>query len=140
MEFISDQKSLLMLVDGGRRRMMSPNFSKKTPTRLCTSSYSKSVVIPRSGFFGSVGLFLSVRIDLPLQVLQNVATHAKSLNKPIYVFSIDTEENKVVHVNYLPQSMVSKAFDARVWANKVSAVLGGKVRLSILLEFPSLTY
>ncbi|GJJ06642.1 hypothetical protein Clacol_000836 [Clathrus columnatus] len=60
------------------------------------------------------------------KVLQNIAAHAKSLGKPVYIFSIDSEENKIIHVNYLPQPMVSKTFDARVWANKVSAVVGGK--------------
>ncbi|KAF8530504.1 tRNA synthetases class II (A)-domain-containing protein [Hysterangium stoloniferum] len=60
------------------------------------------------------------------KVLQAVAAHAKTLGKPVYTFSVDTEENKVIHVNFLPKASVSKEFDARIWASKVSAVLGGK--------------
>ena len=66
-------------------------------------------------------------------MLQGVATQAKSLGKPIYIFSIDTEETKVVHVNYLPKGMVSKEFDARVWVSKVADILGGKVGLHRIL-------
>ena len=66
-------------------------------------------------------------------MLQGVATQAKSLGKPIYIFSIDTEENKIIHVNYLPKEMVSKEFDARIWASKVADILGGKVSFYITL-------
>lgn len=30
-------------------------------------------------------------------------------------------------MNYLPKALISKEFDARIWANVVSEVLGGKV-------------
>ncbi|KIJ31275.1 hypothetical protein M422DRAFT_76648 [Sphaerobolus stellatus SS14] len=60
------------------------------------------------------------------RVLQSIATQAKSLGKPIYIFSVDIEEGKVVHVNYVPKTMITKEFDAKIWAGKVAEVLGGK--------------
>jgi hypothetical protein len=51
----------------------------------------------------------------------------------VYLFSADPGGEKVTHVNFLPKAVVSKEFDARVWATKVSSVLGGKVSLSPLL-------
>lgn len=62
-----------------------------------------------------------------VQVLQAIATQAKAAGKAMYIFSIDSEEGKVVHVNYLPKSLISKEFDARIWASRVTAILGGKV-------------
>jgi alanyl-tRNA synthetase len=51
----------------------------------------------------------------------------KTVNKPIYVFSIDFEQGKVLHINYLPKGLGLKEFDARTWATRVAEVLGGKV-------------
>lgn len=45
----------------------------------------------------------------------------------MYVFSVDREGGKVAHVNYIPPSLKAKGGDARVWATKVTDVLGGKV-------------
>jgi alanyl-tRNA synthetase len=74
----------------------------------------------------SPGYFKVLEVGGNTRVLQTIATAAKSLGKPIYIFSVDTEEGKVVHVNYVPKGMVSKEFDARIWASKVAEVLGGK--------------
>lgn len=49
----------------------------------------------------------------------------------MYMFCIDTDEAKVVHVNYLPKQLISKEFDARIWASHVTAILGGKVRHAV---------
>lgn len=46
----------------------------------------------------------------------------------MYLFSVDGEGSKVVHVNYAPPELRSKGLDARSWAAKVAEVLGGKVR------------
>ncbi|KAF8608721.1 hypothetical protein BDV93DRAFT_518786 [Ceratobasidium sp. AG-I] len=70
-------------------------------------------------------------VDLPdvdgnAKVLQTLIGEARKLNKPVYVFSADVGAGKVTHVNFLPKAIVSKEFDARVWATKVSTILGGK--------------
>lgn len=45
----------------------------------------------------------------------------------MYTFSLDSDAGKVIHVNFVPKQYISKAFDARIWAATVSAILGGKV-------------
>ena len=52
----------------------------------------------------------------------------KKLGKAVYVFSVDHDNGKVVHGNYVPEATRSKGLDARVWATKVTEILGGKVR------------
>jgi alanyl-tRNA synthetase len=52
---------------------------------------------------------------------------ARKLGKPTYLFSIDAEEGKVAHANYIPPQLKSKGANARTWAAKVTEVLGGKV-------------
>jgi alanyl-tRNA synthetase len=72
---------------------------------------------------------LSSRLSLNgSQILQSVVLQGKKLEKAVYLFSIDTEGNKVVHVNHSPANFRSKGLDARIWASKVAEVLGGKVR------------
>jgi hypothetical protein len=61
------------------------------------------------------------------QILQAVVLQAKKLGKAVYVFSVDSEGGKVIHVNHLPESLRSKGFDARTWAARVAEILGGKV-------------
>jgi alanyl-tRNA synthetase len=61
------------------------------------------------------------------QILQSVVSQGKKLGKAVYVFSSDLGGSKVAHVNYVPPSMKAKGADARVWATRVSEVLGGKV-------------
>lgn len=58
--------------------------------------------------------------------MQAAAAQAKVLNKAAYFFSI-SEEQKVVHVNYLPKGDMSKAFTAKTWIQEVAVVVGGKV-------------
>ncbi|QRV94097.1 alanyl-tRNA synthetase [Ceratobasidium sp. AG-Ba] len=60
------------------------------------------------------------------KVLQTLVGEARKLDRPVYLFSPDSSGEKVTHVNFLPKAVVSKEFDARIWATKVSAVLGGK--------------
>lgn len=52
----------------------------------------------------------------------------KKLGKAVYVFSVDAEGGKVAHANYLPEASRPHGFDAKIWASKVTEVLGGKVR------------
>jgi alanyl-tRNA synthetase len=60
------------------------------------------------------------------KILQAVVLQAKKLGKAVYVFSIDSEGGKVIHVNHVPESLRSKGFDARTWAARVTETLGGK--------------
>jgi len=44
----------------------------------------------------------------------------------VYLFSVDPEGGKVVHVNHVPEAFKSKGLDGRAWASKVAEILGGK--------------
>lgn len=77
----------------------------------------------------------ALKIDMSMaitqtQILQNVVAQGKKLGKAVYVFSVNVEGGKVAHANYVPEEARAKGFDARMWACKVTEVLGGKVRLS----------
>ncbi|KAI0000339.1 tRNA synthetases class II (A)-domain-containing protein [Russula vinacea] len=60
------------------------------------------------------------------KILQAVVLQAKKLGKAVYVFSVDSEGCKVIHINHVPESLRSKGFDARTWADHVTETLGGK--------------
>lgn len=52
---------------------------------------------------------------------------ARKLGKSIYVFSVDSEQGKVSHVNHVADDAKARGIDGREWANSVVAVLGGRV-------------
>lgn len=54
----------------------------------------------------------------------------RKLGKSVYVFSVDSEQGKVAHVNFVADDAKAKGLDGREWANAVSAILGGKVSSS----------
>ncbi|KIL68962.1 hypothetical protein M378DRAFT_71103 [Amanita muscaria Koide BX008] len=60
------------------------------------------------------------------KILQNVMLQAKKLSKAAYLFSVDAEAGKVAHVNYIPPQYKAKGADARVWATKITEIVGGK--------------
>ncbi|KAF9653789.1 hypothetical protein BDM02DRAFT_3152774 [Thelephora ganbajun] len=60
------------------------------------------------------------------KILQGLVAQGRKLSKALYVFSVDSESDKVVHVNFVPPSLKSKGLDARQWATKVSEIVGGK--------------
>lgn len=60
--------------------------------------------------------------------MQAILTEVRKLEKAAYLFSVDEAAGKVAHGNVLPAGLVSKEFDAKIWAAKVAEVLGGKVR------------
>ena len=62
--------------------------------------------------------------------MQSVIAQVKKLGKPAYLFSVDAEGGKIVHVNFAPSELRAKGLDARSWAAKVAEVLGGKVSRS----------
>lgn len=60
------------------------------------------------------------------KILQGLVAQGRKLGKTLYVFSVDSESGKVVHVNFVPPSLKSKGLDARQWATKISEIVGGK--------------
>lgn len=60
--------------------------------------------------------------------MQTLLNEGKKLNKPVYVFAIDSSGDapKVAHAAFVPPELISPTFDARIWANEVSEVLGGR--------------
>lgn len=57
-----------------------------------------------------------------------MVAQGKKLGKAVYVLSVDTEGGKIAHVNYVPPALKEKGLDARTWANRVTDIIGGKVR------------
>ncbi|THH15470.1 hypothetical protein EW146_g5010 [Bondarzewia mesenterica] len=74
----------------------------------------------------ATGYFTILDVQGNSKILQAVVLQAKKLGKATYVFSVDVETSKVAHVNHVPESFRSKGLDARVWASKVTEVIGGK--------------
>lgn len=64
------------------------------------------------------------------QLLQGIASAARKAQKGLYVFSVDSESDKVAHVNYVTPALKEKGADARDWASKVTDLIAGKVRQS----------
>lgn len=63
----------------------------------------------------------------PQKALQAATQHiAKAYQKAAYLFSVDKSEGKVLHVNLLPKSDISKTFSCKQWIANVSKVLGGR--------------
>jgi len=60
------------------------------------------------------------------KIMQSVVQHARTLNKAVYLFSIDGPVGKIAHVNFVPKHKITKAFTAKTWANAISAIIGGK--------------
>ncbi|KAI0758318.1 tRNA synthetases class II (A)-domain-containing protein [Irpex lacteus] len=60
------------------------------------------------------------------KILQSVVMQGRKLGKSVYVFSVDSEQGKVAHVNFVANDAKAKGLDGREWANAVSAILGGK--------------
>lgn len=78
--------------------------------------------------------------DAPIiQSLQGVVAQGKKLEKTVYVFSVEADSGKVVHVNYVSDALKTKGLNARTWATKVSEIVGGKVSdlLALMLHSPN---
>jgi len=69
-----------------------------------------------------------VLINGSLQSLQQVLGQGKTLNKAVYVLSVDEDVSKVTHGCFIPPQNVGSGFDAKTWANAVAEIVGGKVR------------
>lgn len=58
--------------------------------------------------------------------LQNAVGHVtKQYSRAAYFFTVG-DDNKVAHMNALPKAEVSKAFNAKEWANGISKIVGGR--------------
>jgi alanyl-tRNA synthetase len=68
----------------------------------------------------------NLEVDGNAKLLQGVATQAKKAEKALYVFSVDSEQGKVAHVNYVSPALKKAGVDARTWAAKVTDLIGGK--------------
>ena len=71
--------------------------------------------------------------QIHLQILQSLVSQAKRLAKGLYVFSIDHENQKVMHANYVSPSLKARGADARTWASKITDIVGGKVHFYVSL-------
>ncbi|KDR75441.1 hypothetical protein GALMADRAFT_249500 [Galerina marginata CBS 339.88] len=67
-----------------------------------------------------------IEADGNAKILQSLISQARQLDKSLYVFSVDTANQKVAHANYVSPSLKSLGADARNWASQVTDVLGGK--------------
>ena len=76
--------------------------------------------------------FSVIDVDGNSKIMQAVVTQARKLGKALYIFSVDKEGGKVVHVNHVPEFLRAKGVDARQWASSVAEVIGGKVRLRLI--------
>ncbi|EIN11353.1 hypothetical protein PUNSTDRAFT_141744 [Punctularia strigosozonata HHB-11173 SS5] len=92
--------------------------ASKAAVEELTSHFDKN---PSEGSY-----FANIDVNGNMKILQSVVLQGKKLGKAIYVFSVDKEGSKVVHVNHSPAEARSKGLDARTWATKVAEVLGGK--------------
>ncbi|GJE94884.1 alanine--tRNA ligase [Phanerochaete sordida] len=70
--------------------------------------------------------FANLEVDGNAKVLQSVVLQAKKLGKSVYVFSVDYEQGKVAHVNFVAEDAKSRGVDGREWATAVVEILGGK--------------
>lgn len=47
---------------------------------------------------------------------------------------MDANAGKVAHANHIPESYRARGLDARTWASKVTAVIGGKVSINMCVS------
>ena len=86
--------------------------------------------------------FWAMHLTIAFKVLQSVVLQAKKLGKSVYLFSIDREQGKVAHVNFVAEDAKAKGVDGRAWANTVVDIVGGKACQisSSSLAYPSIIH
>ncbi|KAH9972402.1 tRNA synthetases class II (A)-domain-containing protein [Lactifluus volemus] len=111
-----------------RLTVLRKAFDKETKEKEATAN--KAAVEAVIAYFHknpeTEAYFAIIDVEGNAKILQAVVLQAKKLNKAIYVFSVDSEGGKVIHVNHVPESVRSRGLDARQWAARVTEVLGGK--------------
>ena len=58
------------------------------------------------------------------KAIQAGTKHAQSRKKAVYLFTSD--DGSIYHANFLPKSYHTANFNAKIWANAVVQVIGGK--------------
>lgn len=54
----------------------------------------------------------------------------KNAGKAAYLFSVNEEEKKVVHLNSVPKGDTSDDWNAKIWMDEIVKIVGGKVACS----------
>jgi hypothetical protein len=103
---------------------VSPNISKRIRTPKRTLLRSRLVEVSK---WVQLEIAMTVCSFCSLQSLQQVLGQGKTLSKAVYVLSVDEDAGKVAHGCFVPPQIVRGGFDAKVWANAVAEVVGGKV-------------
>lgn len=113
-----------------RERLMALRKALDKETKEKETAANKAAVQAVVAFFHknpqAEAYFAIIDVEGNAKILQAVVLQAKKLGRAVYVFSVDSEGGKVIHVNHVPESLKSKGLDARTWAARVTEVLGGK--------------
>ncbi|KAF8271507.1 tRNA synthetases class II (A)-domain-containing protein [Lactarius quietus] len=120
----------LLRKSGMRDRLTTLRKAFDKEVKEKETAANKAVVEALNRYFNdnpqAEAYFAILEVEGNAKILQAVVLQAKKLGKAVYVFSVDPEGGKVIHVNHVPESFRSKGFDARTWAARVTETLGGK--------------
>lgn len=122
---VCEAREIYGVVDGFDRLLRaSPNTSKRIRMPKRTSLRSR---LAEASKWVQLELAMTVCSLGSLQSLQQVLGQGKTLNKAVYILSVDEDTGKVTHGCFVPSQNVHSEFDAKTWANAVAEVVGGKV-------------
>ncbi|KAH9171968.1 tRNA synthetases class II (A)-domain-containing protein [Lactarius sanguifluus] len=120
----------LLRKSGMRDRLTALRKAFDKEVKEKEAAANKAAVEALAGYFNdnpqAEAYFAIIDVEGNAKILQAVVLQAKKLGKAVYVFSVDSDGGKVIHVNHVPESLRSKSFDARTWAARVTETLGGK--------------
>ncbi|KAN0128727.1 alanine--tRNA ligase [Lactarius tabidus] len=120
----------LLRKSGMRDRLTTLRKAFDKEVKEKETAANKAAVEALTGYFKenpqAESYFAIIEVEGNAKILQAVVLQAKKLGKAVYVFSVDSEGGKVIHVNHVPESLRSKGIDARTWAARVVETLGGK--------------
>ncbi|KAH9055056.1 tRNA synthetases class II (A)-domain-containing protein [Lactarius vividus] len=120
----------LLRKSGMRDRLTALRKAFDKEVKEKEAAANKAAVEALTGYFNdnpqAEAYFAIIDVEGNAKILQSVVLQAKKLGKAVYVFSVDSDGGKVIHVNHVPESLRSKGFDARTWATRVTETLGGK--------------
>ncbi|EJD02604.1 uncharacterized protein FOMMEDRAFT_167809 [Fomitiporia mediterranea MF3/22] len=104
-------------------------FDKQTKER--EQALQKAEIEKLTEFFkanpNANAYFAILDVEGNAKIIGSVITQARKLSKAAYLFSIDTENNKVTHANHVPEAFRrGEDFNAKTWSAGVVEVIGGK--------------
>ncbi|KAH8920241.1 hypothetical protein BT69DRAFT_1245614 [Atractiella rhizophila] len=76
---------------------------------------------PNATFF--VG---QVDVGSNIKIVQQASKAFGEKGKAVYLFSPSSSDGKVYHANFVPKTAISPKFNAKLWTQEASKVLGGK--------------